>query len=137
MAETRSPEPSTVSLCDYLELAWPEVVARLSSPTIDSVLSGAFRDALEVDDGEVSVHASPPELVVGGSARVHLSWRASTSMGRAAEGTATIVVLPVQTGNDAVTELLVEVGLAGTMADRAAAVTHRFLEALVDRLARD
>lgn len=137
MDEPRSPEPSTVRLCDYLELAWHDVVVRLSSPTIDTVLSGALRDALEVDDGEVSVHASPPELVVGGSARVHLAWRASTSTGRAAEGTATIVVLPVQTGHDALTELLVEVRPAGTMADRAAAVTHRFLEALVDRLARD
>lgn len=135
MAEILSPEPSAVRVCDYLELAWPEVVARLSSPTIDSVLSEALRDALEEDD--VTVRASPPELVVGGRARVHLWWRASPPTGIVVEGTATIVVLPVQTGRDAVTELLVEVAPAGAVTARAAGVTSRFLQVLVDRLARD
>lgn len=137
MGEIHSPELDTLRVCDYLELSLPEVVDRLSRPSIDALLRGALRHALELDDAEVHVHVSPAELVVGGSARLHVYWRASTPSAPPTDGTATIVVLPVQTGHDAVTELLVEVEPDGATPERTAAVTGRCLAELVERLARD
>jgi hypothetical protein len=129
MDEIRSTEERAVRVCDYVEVSWPEVVARLSSPTIDDLLTRALRDVVGDDDAPV-VHAATPELVVGGTARVEVSWRVGD-----VAGTATVVVLPVQTGTDVVTELVIDIVVGANAPATVATVTRRFVARVVDRLA--
>ena len=131
MVDIRSHDPRSLRFCDYVERSWPEVVTWLSSPSIDSVLSEALGGVL--DGAEVAVRASVPELVVGGTARIQLRWHADWSTG-SVEGTATIIVLPVQTGCHAVTELLVDVAIPGERTAAATDAAHQFLQVLVDRI---
>jgi hypothetical protein len=124
-----------MSVCDYVDLPLDVITDLLARPDVDDLLADALGAALGPAGGVVTVHATAPESVGRDMARVHASWQACGTTGKSSAGTGTIVALVVQSGREAVTELLVTVPVADERSVRmSAAATHRFLDELAGRL---
>lgn len=115
-----------------------EVFARFSDPTIDGLLMSAMRASLGADiGGEVlSVHAWPTVWVSTGNVRVDVTWRTRGGDGQVGAGAATIALLMVQSGHDAITELLVTLPVTDDEAASTTTMLHRILDELTRRLER-
>lgn len=124
-----------LAVATYVPLDRDTTVAALAALD-DETLTTLLREA--TGTARISVEASSrsaPSLVVGGGARMVVAWTATVDDGDPVAGTATIVILPVQTGADVLTEVLVEVEPASVDRERAALVTRRFADLLASRLA--
>lgn len=126
--------PRTMRVCDYVDLPFEEVTRQLARPGAIGLLAASLRAALGADAGSVTVRASSPEMVGHAVAQIKVRWQAVDHGGGEAHGSGTLTVLVVQSGRDAVTELLVTVPVADEVAGTAASVTHRFLGEVSARL---
>ncbi len=137
VSDTKAMTERTASVSAYVDLPIAEVVARFSDPGIDGLLMSAMRAALGGEGpGEVlSVHAWPTIWVSTGNVRVVVTWRARGAAGHVTERNATIALLMVQSGHDAITELLVTLPVTDDdEALSATAALHRILDELTHRL---
>lgn len=136
VSDTQEMAIRTASVSAYVDLPIAEVFGRFSDPAIDGLLMSAMRASLAAgDDGEVlSVHAWPTVWVSTGNVRVVVTWRIREVDGHVAEGTATISLLMVQSGHDAITELLVTLAVTDDDAASTTAALHRILDELTLRL---
>lgn len=128
-------EQRTVSLSAYVDLPLAEVLERFAAPGIDDLLTESVQAAL-ADGGEARIraHAAPPTWHSEQHARVAVTWHGTGSSGPAKEGTALVSLLTVQSGHDAITELLVAVPLADDHRSSATTSLHRILDELTGRL---
>lgn len=126
----------TASVSAYVDLPMAEVFARFSDPGIDGLLGSAMRSSLARAGGEelVSIHAWPTVWVSTGTVRVPVAWRLRSPDGSVRDGSATISLLMVQSGHDAITELLVTLPVDRYGGSEATEATHRILDELTRRL---
>lgn len=124
-AERRAPTPTdTVRLAAYIDLPLREVLDRFSSDEVDELLSSAATHALE-GRGEVRMHASAPVWESAANVRIHLSWTTTGRSGRSVEDSGEISLLVVQSGRQAITELLAVLPVTeGTRRDVAHTARH-------------
>lgn len=133
--ESASSQDRSASLSAYVDLAIEDVVARFADPAIDELLTSTIRSALGLDaDGILSAHAESCLWVSSGNVRVTVTWRVQGPDGQPNEGTATISLLVVQSGHDAITELLVSLPVQDDSAGIATEAAHRILDELTRRL---
>jgi hypothetical protein len=124
----RQQRPMSVS--GYVEAPFGEVMAELAGPRARRVLQTAIAAGLGFGEDQVSVEVRAPAVHSGGSAQVDLTWSGDDGAGRVRGGSATVTVLLVQSGEDAITELLVRTQVDTATAPRAAAAIHRCLDEL-------
>jgi hypothetical protein len=124
-----------VHLSAYVDLPLDDVLEHFADPGFGELLAAAMRTAMGVPD-EVAVHSlvAPPVWESGANARVPVEWRITGRSGRTAEGSATISLLVVQSGHDAITELLVAMPVSEELAHTVTETTHRVLNDLIGRL---
>ncbi len=123
----------TMKVCDYVERPFLDVTEMLSSSDAEELLTAALRAGLGPGVSSVEVRAVP-QPATRDAARFDVDWCATDQAGGASRGTGSILVLVVDSGRDAVTELLVTVLIAEELAVQAAAATHRFLHELTRQL---
>ncbi|MGH9084058.1 MAG: hypothetical protein ACRDYW_01265 [Acidimicrobiales bacterium] len=105
-AERREPTTTeTVRLAAYIDLPLRDVLDRFSSDEVDELLSSAATHAME-GRGVVRMHASAPVWESAANVRIHLSWTTTGRSGRSVEDSGEISLLVVQSGRQAITELL-------------------------------
>lgn len=134
LAATPEAEVRTASVSAYVDLPLADVFARFSDPGIDGLLMATMRRSLSGVGEVLSVHTWPTLWVATGTVRVQVTWRIRGADAVVREGTATISLLMVQGGKDAITELLVTVPLGEDGAAMVAEATHRILDELTRRL---
>jgi hypothetical protein len=100
-----STREGSVRLAAYIDLPLREVLDRFSSDEVDELLSSAATSAME-GRGVVRMHASPPVWESASNVRIHLSWTTTGRSGRSLEDSGEISLLVVQSGREAITELL-------------------------------
>ena len=122
-------------VCDYVDLPFEVVTAMFEAPDIDDVLAVALRSAVGTDAREVTISTSPPQRLGDGVARVEATWRTVEATGRESAGHGSLLALVVQSGREAVTEILVTVAVPKDVSPRAAGVTRRFLAEVTASLA--
>lgn len=124
-----------VHVSAYVDLALDAVFDRLASPSGAELLAAAIRAALG-DEGDVTVQAvaTDPVWVSASHARLPVTWSVTGASGSVTEGAATISLLMVQSGHDAITELLVIVPTPDVRTGRSNAVLHEVLYELAIRL---
>lgn len=123
-------EPRTASVSAYVDLPLADVFARFSDPGIDGLLMATLRRGLAGVGEVLSVHAWPTVWVATGNVRVQVTWRIRGVDARVREGTATVSLLMVQSGHDAITELLVTLPVDDDDVPASTEATHRFLDEL-------
>lgn len=130
-------EPPTrmASLSGYVDRPIADLAARFADPRIDGVLSAAIRAAL-CDRGIAltAVRAENAVWLSSGTVRMTVRWHAIDPDGHSVQGVATISLLVVQSGDDAITELLVSVPVTDDSAAITTAVTRRIIDELSRRL---
>ena len=133
--EPATPVPErTVSVSAYVERPLSEVLARFAAPDIDDVLSAALRAGHEGTDViDLRAHASSPVWQSACTARVPISWSTAGPRERK-DGDATLSLLMVQSGHDAITELLLAFALPDDQVPSATRIVHRALDDLTGRL---
>jgi hypothetical protein len=124
----RQQRPMSVS--GYVDAPFGEVMAELAGPRARRVLQAAIAAGLGFGEDQVSVEVRAPAVHSGGSAQVDLTWSGDDGAGRVRGGSATVTVLLVQSGEDAITELLVRTQVDTATAPQAAAAIHRCLDEL-------
>jgi len=129
------PSTRTASLSGYVDRPIADLVARFADPRIDGVISAAIRVALG-DSGAalIAARADTAVWVSSGTVRTTVRWHAIDQDGHPVEGAATISLLVVQSGDDAITELLVSVPVTDETAGITTAVTRRIIDELAQRL---
>jgi hypothetical protein len=129
-----STEPSTsqrpMSVSGYVDAPFEAVMRELSGPRARSVLRSAIATGLAFEEDQIEVEVRAPEVHAGGSAHVDLTWRGDDGQGRVRGGSATVTVLFVQSGEQAVTELLVRTLVNPSTARGSAAAIHHCLDEL-------
>lgn len=130
----RESEARTASVSAYVDLPLADVFARFSDPGIDGLLMAALRRSLTGLGEVLSVHAWPTVWVATGTVRVQVTWRIRGADARVREGTATISLLMVQSGHDAITELLVTLPVGDDEVAVSTDTTHRVLDELTRSL---
>ena len=105
------------------------------APDIDDVLATALRAAIGPDARGVMVQASPPERIDHDVARIPVCWRTEDRTGRETTGNGSLLVLVVQSGHHAVTEVLATVPVHEEQSRQAAVLARRFLEEITATLA--
>lgn len=136
VAGTPEAEVRTASVSAYVDLPLADVFARFSDPGIDGLLMATMRRSLSGGGEVLSVHTWPTLWVATGTVRVQVTWRIRRADAVVREGTASISLLMVQGGQDAITELLVTVPLGEDDAAMVAEATHHILDELTRRLER-
>lgn len=132
-------DPSTSSLATpvlhvsaYVDRPLGVVLAGFAPPAADRLLSAAFGAA--VDDVEVEATVSEPVWVSRSHVRVPVAWRLSRAAAAVSTGAATISLLVVQSGEDAITELLLVAPVPPHGELRSAAELHLVLDELARHL---
>jgi hypothetical protein len=115
----------------YVDLSLDVVLERFAPPEVDELLAAAVRAGLgQSDEATVGAWAGAPTWVSAGHVRVPVRWCIDQPARFEAVGAATVSLLVVQTGEDAITELLVTVPAPDGDEGRAAAVLHEILHEL-------
>ena len=124
-----------VHVSAYVDLALDAVFERLAPPGGAELLVAAIQAALG-DEGDVTVEAAAaaPVWVSDCHARGPGTWSVTEPSGSVTEGAATISLLMVQSGHDAITELLAAVPTPDVRTGRSNAVLHEVLNELAIRL---
>jgi hypothetical protein len=123
-----------MTVSGYVHAPFEEVMAELRGPRSREVLRTAIAAGLGFASDVVDVEISAVERYAGGAARIELSWHGDDGAGRVRGGRVTVTVLVVQSGDDAVTELLVRTLVDTAAAAEAAAAIRRCLDELSERL---
>lgn len=119
----------------YVDLPLEEVLGQLAPPAVDDLLATAVRVGLGgVEETTVGAWAGDPTWVSSRHVRVPVRWCIDRAAGFEAVGAATISLLVVQSGGDAVTELLVTVPAPDTDEGRAVDLLHEVLHELTSRM---
>lgn len=130
-----STEPRSASVSAYVDLPITEVVAHFTDPGIDGLLASAIRAALGVTgEALVSAHADASVWVSSGNVHLSVTWRFRGPDGQANDGTAMVSLLVVQSGHDAITELLVTLPVSEERSASITDATHRILDEFTRRL---
>lgn len=122
-------------LAGYVDMTFDDVMGAFAKSRIDGVLCSAMRVGLGMTDEPVIVHASEPELVADGSARVAVSWWFSDHSGSVHDGTASVQLLKIRSGREPITELLLTLTVDENRATETATAAHRLLDELTDHIA--
>lgn len=134
--EPRMGSPLTdqaVHVSAYVDLALGTVFERLAPPGGAELLVAAIQAALG-NEGDVTVEAAAPVWVSDCHARIPVTWSVTEPPGSVTEGAATISLLMVRSGHDAITELLAAVPTPDVRTGRSNAVLHEVLNELAIRL---
>jgi hypothetical protein len=124
----------TVSVSAYVERPLAEVLARFTAADIDDILSAALQAAHDGTDViDLRAHAATPAWQSACTARVPITW-SSAGPTEVKDGGATLSLLMVQSGHDAITELLLAFALPDEQVPSATRFVHRVLDDLVGRL---
>lgn len=124
----------TVSISAYVERPLAEVLARFASPDIDEILSAALQAAQDGPDViDLRAHAASPVWQSACRARVPITW-STAGPSEVKDGDATLSLLMVQSGHDAITELLLAFALPDEQVPSATRIVHRALDDLTGRL---
>jgi hypothetical protein len=124
----------TVSVSAYVERPLAEVLARFADPDIDDILSAALQAGHEgIDVIDLRAHASSPVWQSACTARVPITW-STAGPAESKDGEATLSLLMVQSGHDAITELLLAFALPDDQVASATRFVHRALDDLTGRL---
>lgn len=119
----------------YVDLSLDVVLEHFAPPEVDELLAAAVRSGLGESDGTtVGAWAGAPTWVSAGHVRVPVRWCIDRAARFEAVGAATVSLLVVQTGEDAITELLVTVPAPDGDEGRALAVLHEILHELTSLL---
>jgi len=119
----------------YVDLPLPEVLGRLAPSEAAALLTAAFRAALDAArDVDVNVRAEAPVWVSDSHVRVPVSWSISRPSAAVSVGAATISLLVVQSGDEAITELLAVVPISPEGELRSTAELHEVLEQIARHL---
>ena len=124
----------SMHLASYVDRSFADVWAAFEGSRLDETIRAAMRTGLVPTDAVFELHASEPELVASGSARVRLSWSLSYPSGSAHRGTASLQLLVAQSGLKPVTEVLVSLAVDDARAAEVATVAHRLLDDLTHYL---
>ena len=124
-----------VHVSAYVDLPLGAVFDRLAPPQGAALLEAAIRAGF-VNEGDlmVEVVAGDPVWVSDSHACLSVTWSVTASSGSLTEGAATISLLMVQSGRDAITEMLVVVPTQEFRTARSNAVLHTVLYELAIRL---
>ena len=122
-----------VHVSAYVDLALGAVFERFAPPGGAELLVAAIQAALGNED-DVTVEAAAPVWVSDCHARIPVTWSVTEPPGSVTEGAATISLLMVQSGHDAITELLAAVPTPDVRTGRSNAVLHEVLNELAIRL---
>jgi len=134
-AESPSADDRVIHLSAYVQRPLHSVLEAFAAERIDDLLDLAVQAALAERGGDlVSAHASTPVWVSSSHARVPVTWSSARRDGEVIEGTAELSLLMVQSGQDAITELLVALPVGESSASAASLVMHRVLDELTARL---
>ena len=130
-----SPRDRRVRVSAYVELGLDEVLGRFAPPRGGELLVSAIRAALGGPDG-VLVEASAGTAVWVSSmhAQVPVTWCVTEPSGLVTKGEAALSLLKVQSGHDAITELLVSVRRSDATTDPSTAVLHEVLHTITSHL---
>ncbi|MDP1803693.1 MAG: hypothetical protein Q8K72_00865 [Acidimicrobiales bacterium] len=121
--------PRDVRLTAYVERPIGALVAALTGPGVDDLLVASAAAAGRLDGTpRVKAHAGDVAWVSGTHARIPVTW--SVDGDDALAGTAVIALLVVQSGQQAITELLVTAAVASDLA----ALAGTLLRHVVDEL---
>ncbi len=119
----------------YVDLPLEAVLGQLAPPDVEDLLAAAIRAGLgEAEETAVGAWVGAPTWVSSRHARVPVRWRIDGAARFEAVGAATISLLVVQTGEGAITELLVTVPAPDTDEGRAVNVLHQVLHELTTRM---
>jgi hypothetical protein len=137
-------DPSTSSLATpvlhvsaYVDLPLATVLDRLAPSAADRLLSAAFRAAiggLPDLDLDVDARSAEPVWVSCSHVRVPITWRISRPTAPVSTGAATISLLVVQSGEEAITELLAVVPIPPEGELRSTAELHKVLDQVARHL---
>lgn len=127
-------EQRTVRLSAYVDRPLGSLVQALAGPRVDDLLAAsAARAGRRVDAPRVRAHAADPEWVSGTHARIPVVWAVSDPSDPL-EGSAVISLLVVQSGERAVTELLVSTPVAVELAAMAGSLLRHVMDELAEEL---
>lgn len=119
----------------YVDLPLEEVLGQLAPPDVDDLLAAAIRTALgKAEETTVGAWAGAPTWVSSRHVRVPVRWCIDRAARFEAAGAATISLLVVQSGDGAITELLVTVPAPDADDGRAVDVLHQVLHELTTRM---
>jgi hypothetical protein len=122
----------TVRLSAYVDLPLDVVLERFAGPGVDDLLTSAMHAGLAlVGEDPIRVHASVPVRQSDANVRVPIVWHDSS---RSHDRTATISLLVVQSGREAITELLIELQVLEDRARAATEAAHHVLDELATRI---
>ena len=94
-----------IQLCDYVDLAFEEVVSEFEAPSAQALFEGALR---KVTGLPAEVRRTQSAVVSNHVARFPMAWRAGEF-----EGEATLTTIVLHAGSHPITELLVRVKAPG------------------------
>ncbi|MET0729001.1 MAG: hypothetical protein ABWZ76_11960 [Acidimicrobiales bacterium] len=136
-AETRSPTSSTtegtVRLCANVDRPLAALHDLFASPAVEGLLESSLRNGIEADVSAVRVRVSEPVWISDCNVRMTVAWTATPVRGRERVGEAGLSLLVVQSGHEAITELLVTMPLEDAHAAHTD-LTRLTLDDLVRRL---
>lgn len=130
-----STEVRVVHLSAYVDLPISAVLERFAAPEFPDLLAESVLTSLDAATG-VSVNAriEPPAWVSGLHARVPVSWRITGRSGRSVDASATVSLLVLRSGRNAITEILLAVPFPAERVIADTEVAHRVLTELAGRL---
>jgi hypothetical protein len=117
-----------LGVCGYVERPFPEVVDAFASPATTARIAAALGAMLDSEDLVVDLRG--PVVVSARAARVYLTWDRPDRDGP--RGEATLSVLAVRSGREALTELLLSVPADSEAAESSGA--REFLDRLAAAL---
>lgn len=127
-------EERTVRLSAYVDRPLGSLVQALAGPRVDELLAAsAARAGRGSEVPRVQAHADDPVWVSGTHARIPVEWSIADSV-RPLEGSAVISLLVVQSGEQAVTELLVSAPVAPELAPTAGSLLRHVMDELTEAL---
>jgi hypothetical protein len=119
----------------YVDLPLTRVLDQLVQASADGLLAAAFRAAIGgVDEVDIDALTDEPVWVSGSHVRVPMSWRISRPPATSSTGAGTISLLVVQSGDEAITELLAVVPIPPEGELRTTAELHKVLDQVARHL---
>lgn len=123
-----------VRVSGYVQMGLDDVVGWFEGPDVDRALEEALARALGTLPSNLQVRGAAPVRVSASNVHVGLTWQIDRDDNRPAQGTGSIALLRVQSGQAPITEVLVSVVTEEGDAGRVAGSLHRFVDDLLVRL---
>lgn len=123
-----------VRVSGYVQMALDDAVGWFEGPDVDRALEESLAHAVGAPAANLQVRGAAPVRVSASNAHVGLSWRIDRDDDDPAQGSGSIALLRVQSGQAPITEVLVSVVTDEGDASRVAGSLHRFVDHLLARL---